>query len=213
MEGENPPQPPKKGGAKKGQFFGKRGKKRYSRNLNTGKDKKKSETRRRYNEAIVAGAVPTDQSLAPPRNSNAAACRPHIRELQQSLHSKEDENIGLQLDLASSLRRCNRLENKVKDLSQTVVTARQDIRAAMKQTQQLEKEKITLHDQMSLQEEIMDAEIKAAIDMTKEKAKVCIIMFLMLCSCICAMCWNYVGKCLIGDKLACCLVHLFLLCC
>jgi hypothetical protein len=93
-----------------------------------------------------------------------------------------------------------------------VVTARQDIRAARKQTQQLEKEKITSHDQMNLQEQIMDAEIKAAVDMTKEKAKVCIVMFLMLSSCICSMCWTYVGKCLVGDKLACCLVHMFLLC-
>jgi hypothetical protein len=35
MEGDEPPEPPKKGGAKKGQFFGK---KRYARHLKNGKE-------------------------------------------------------------------------------------------------------------------------------------------------------------------------------
>eukprot|EP00804_Cyclotella_cryptica_P000712 CCRYP_000991-RA/>CCRYP_000991-RA protein AED:0.57 eAED:0.92 QI:0/0/0/1/0/0/2/0/170 len=46
-----------KKGAKKGQFFGKRGKKRYSCNLNAGKDKKTSEARHRYNEAAYPQCI------------------------------------------------------------------------------------------------------------------------------------------------------------
>ena len=117
MDGEDPPQPPRKGGAKKGQFFGKRGKKKFARNLNTGKSKKDSQTRRDYDEAITAGAVPTSRSLPPPQNLTAATRRPHIGDLQQSLRSKVEENIGLQQNLALSQHRCNRLEDKVIDLS------------------------------------------------------------------------------------------------
>jgi septal ring factor EnvC (AmiA/AmiB activator) len=172
MEGEEPQEPPRKRGAKKGQFFGRRGKKRHARHLRKGQDKKDSETRRRYDDAIAAGAVPPSRSLAPPRNSNAAARRPHNSELQQSLRSKQDENIALQSDLALSTRRCSRLEEKVSYLAETVVAARWNVREARRETQQLVQEKWKIEEQLDRQEELIEAEVLAAVDAMKEKAKV-----------------------------------------
>jgi len=182
MEGEEPQEPPRKRGAKKGQFFGKRGKKRHARHLRKGQDKKDSETRRRYDDAIATGAVPPSRSLAPPRNSNTAARRPHTRELQQSLRSNQEENIALQSDLDSSTRRCSRLEEKVSDLAETVVAARLDVHEARRETQQLVQEKRKIEDQLDRQEELIEAEVLAAVDVMKEKVKVrpC------ACQCCCA---------------------------
>ena len=172
MEGDKIPDPPKKGGAKKGQFFGKRGKKRFARHLRHGKDFKDSSTRRRYNAAIAAGAVPPTRSLAPPCHSSAAARKPLISELQQSLRSKEEENVALQADLESSTRQCSRLEDKASNLVKTVVAARRDIREARKETQQLLQEKRKVEEQLDEQEELLEAEISTAVAAAKAKEKV-----------------------------------------
>ena len=71
-----------------------------------------------------------------------------------------------------STRRCSRLEEKVSYLAETVVAARWTVREARRETQQLVQEKWKIEEQLDRQEELIEAEVLAAVDATKEKAKV-----------------------------------------